>query len=306
SRKFQKWVETTIEKFDPDVISFMDDIPVNAKKQIKDRRIFLYVQYPLLAQEPKVEAPLSYTIGNAKRINYSILTDFADKLLITDPKGYCQEFLTISTVALTALKKIGMGKTPKIIYPYFQIQSDYTKITGNEKIICSIGTFSRHKNFETLIRSFACVEYRYWKLLISGYSSDPGYLKFLKRLFAKLNISSRIFFLTNVEKSKLLEILSKSSIVVHSAMFEPIGRAPLQATLVGNIPVARKNEYSGVWKDVLVEGKYRYCFTKEIDLTVTLNRLVESDLNEDRKRAIERSNYFDYSRFSSAFEEILR
>jgi len=137
---------------------------------------------------------------------------------------------------------------------------DFSK---KEKIILYTGRIHPEKGLHILIKSFAILETKDWKLLIVGpYSTETGgggeaYLKQLKELAQKSNV---VFMEPIFDISKLNEIYLIASIFVYPSVAEQgetFGVSPLEAMSWGCATIVSNLE---CFKDFLIHNKNGLCF----------------------------------------------
>ena len=119
----------------------------------------------------------------------------------------------------------------KIIYnPVLKQNVDFSK---KEKIILTVGRCDKNKNQELIIRLFANINNKNWKLIICG---DGPLLKELKELAFNLGIKDQVKFLGNI--NNINEYYKKASIFAFSSISEGFPNVLLEAMSFGCVCIS--------------------------------------------------------------------
>ena len=169
----------------------------------------------------------------------------------------------------------------------------------------SVGTFSRHKKYEVLIKAFTefLKQNEDWKLVIAGYPRDTGYLRKLRKLREQSENPQAISFKLNNSKDDLILMMKESVSIVHSAPIEAFGLSPLEGMSFGDYPVVLNSEFSGLWTDVLERGKIGLGFQNETDLAKCMLEITKSNRYAMKKEAVKQSMKFNQERFRDSLSE---
>jgi glycosyltransferase involved in cell wall biosynthesis len=302
-RDFRSWASEVIERFNPDIILFNDDIPYLDSKIFKNRAVYLYVNFPLLAQNASIVPILKKTRSISESINDSFLRAFGNRIIYPYPHEICNAIIANSSVTYRALKKIGINGTISLLPPF--ICKSCRGIREKENVIVSLGSFSKHKNYEMLIEGFINSELTGWKLEIMGFGRDLTYVKRLEKLILRSRTTKEILLKIDLPKEEIDQRTSRSSIIVHSAMFEPFGIAPLEAMANASIPIVFKSEYSGIWTDVLERGKYGAGFENSHDLSSQLSLIAQRLSQDSQTKVLKRAESYSEEKFISALRSTM-
>lgn len=124
----------------------------------------------------------------------------------------------------------------KVIYPGV-FDNPVTSLSNErEKIILSVGTIKKRKNFITLVKAFSKLTndtfFRDYKLMIVGQKSQLGDLDYEVLKYE----SEKIIFCGSLSDNELKNIFAKSELFVFPSLYEGFGIPPIEAMQNG-IPV---------------------------------------------------------------------
>lgn len=166
-------------------------------------------------------------------------------------------FLTISNSTKEELILMGVKKEIiKVIYCGVSRNKYILPAKNKTKTITYLGSLTKDKGIDEAIKVFHFLNklkstYVYW---VIG-KGDSSYVKKIHRLVSSLNIDKKVKFWGFVSEKKKYELLSKSSILVHTSVKEGWGLAVIEAAVVKtptvgfNVPGLRdsiKNGKTGI------------------------------------------------------------
>ena len=117
-------------------------------------------------------------------------------------------------------------------------------------------------------------------IFIGGPSGKYGdeYLLELEQTVKDFNLETHVEFLDNLEQTKIIELLNKAKLLIHTSRFETFGLVAIEANTMG-VPVLTIN--NGSLMEIIENNKNGYLSENLIDKEV--NNFVSHLLNEDRK-----------------------
>ena len=202
------------------------------------------------------------------------------------------------------IKKITPGVDKEIFSPNPSVKK--------ENIFLSIGRIQEQKgqlqtleflnNFRKIKNDFKCI-------FIGGPSGKYGeeYLLELKRTVKDFNLEKHVEFLDNLPQTKIIELLNKSKLLIHTSQFETFGLVAIEANTMG-VPVLTIN--NGSLMEIIENNKNGYLSENLIDKDV--NNFVSNLLNEDKKfeevslTCIEKSKKYDWENTSQMLQNIYK
>ena len=131
------------------------------------------------------------------------------------------------------IKKIIPGVDREIFSPDLSVR--------RENIFLSIGRIQEQKgqlqtleflnNFRKIVNDFRCI-------FIGGPSGKYGdeYLLELEQTVKDFNLETHVEFLDNLEQTKIIELLNKAKLLIHTSRFETFGLVAIEANTMG-VPV---------------------------------------------------------------------
>ena len=199
------------------------------------------------------------------------------------------------------IKKIIPGVDREIFSPDLSIK--------RENIFLSIGRIQEQKGqLQTLefLNNFKKIENDFRCIFIGGPSGKYGdeYLLELEQTVKDFNLETHVEFLDNLEQTKIIELLNKAKLLIHTSRFETFGLVAIEANTMG-VPVLTIN--NGSLMEIIENNKNGYLSENLIDIEV--NNFVSHLLNEDRKfqevslSCIEKSKKYDWVKTSSNIEK---
>ena len=199
------------------------------------------------------------------------------------------------------IKKIIPGVDREIFSPDLSIK--------RENIFLSIGRIQEQKGqLQTLefLNNFKKIENDFRCIFIGGPSGKygDGYLLELEQTVKDFNLETHVEFLDNLEQTKIIELLNKAKLLIHSSRFETFGLVAIEANTMG-VPVLTIN--NGSLMEIIENNKNGYLSENLIDIEV--NNFVKNLLNENKKfeeislSCIEKSKKYDWVKTSSNIEK---
>ncbi len=200
------------------------------------------------------------------------------------------------------IKKIIPGVDREIFSPDLSIK--------RENIFLSIGRIQEQKGqLQTLefLNNFKKIENDFRCIFIGGPSGKYGdeYLLELEQTVKDFNLETHVEFLDNLEQTKIIELLNKAKLLIHTSRFETFGLVAIEANTMG-VPVVTIN--NGSLMEIIENNKNGYLSESLIDKDV--NNFVSQLLYEDRKfeevslSCIEKSKKYDWQNTSEILQNI--
>jgi len=200
------------------------------------------------------------------------------------------------------IKKIIPGVDREIFSPDLSVKK--------ENIFLSIGRIQEQKGqLQTLefLNNFKKIENDFKCIFIGGPSGKHGseYLEELKQTVNDLNLDKHVQFLNNLPQTKIVELLNKAKLLIHTSQFETFGLVAIEANAMG-VPVLSTN--NGSLMEIIENNKNGYLSENLIDKNV--NNFVDSLLNENKKfeevslLCIEKSKKYDWENTSEILQNL--
>ena len=199
------------------------------------------------------------------------------------------------------IKKIIPGVDREIFKPDLSVK--------RENIFLSIGRIQEQKGqFQTLefLNNFKKIENDFKCIFIGGPSGKHGneYLQKLKQTVKDFNLEAHVEFLNNLPQSKIIELLNRAKLLIHTSQFETFGLVAIEANTMG-VPVLTIN--NGSMMEIIENNKNGYLSENLIDKDV--NNFVKNLVNQNKKfeeifsSCIEKSKKYDWVETSSNIEK---
>ncbi len=199
------------------------------------------------------------------------------------------------------IKKVTPGVDREIFSPDLSV--------NRENIFLSIGRIQEQKGqLQTLefLNNFKKIENDFRCIFIGGPSGKYGdeYLLELEQTVKDFNLETHVEFSDNLPQTKIIELLNKAKLLIHTSRFETFGLVAIEANTMG-VPVLTIN--NGSLMEIIENNKNGYLSESLIDKDV--NNFVSHLLNEDRKfkevslSCIEKSKKYDWVKTSSNIEK---
>ena len=199
------------------------------------------------------------------------------------------------------IKKIIPGVDREIFSPDLSIK--------RENIFLSIGRIQEQKGqLQTLefLNNFKKIENDFRCIFIGGPSGKYGdeYLLELEQTVKDFNLETHVEFLDNLEQTKIIELLNKAKLLIHTSRFETFGLVAIEANTMG-VPVLTIN--NGSLMEIIENNKNGYLSENLIDIEVNnfvKNLLIEKNKFEEISLScIEKSKKYDWVKTSSNIEK---
>ena len=199
------------------------------------------------------------------------------------------------------IKKIIPGVDREIFSPDLSIK--------RENIFLSIGRIQEQKGqLQTLefLNNFKKIENDFRCIFIGGPSGKYGdeYLLELEQTVIDFNLETHVEFLDNLEQTKIIELLNKAKLLIHTSRFETFGLVAIEANTMG-VPVLTIN--NGSLMEIIENNKNGYLSENLIDIEVknfVKNLLIENNKFEEISLScIEKSKKYDWVKTSSNIEK---
>ena len=173
------------------------------------------------------------------------------------------------------IRKITPGVDRELFSPDLSVKK--------ENIFLSIGRIQEQKGqLETLefLNNFKKIENDFKCIFIGGPSGKYGneYLNNLKQTVEDFNLDKHVKFLDSLPQTKIIELLNKSKLLIHTSQFETFGLVAIEANTMG-VPVLTTN--NGSLMEIIENNKNGYLSEKLIDGNV--NNFVKNLLNDEEK-----------------------
>ncbi len=200
------------------------------------------------------------------------------------------------TMLITDTYKIDENKIKNII-PGVDRQIFSPDLTvKKENIFLSIGRIQEQKGqLQTLefLNNFKKIENDFKCIFIGGPSGKYGneYLQELKQTVKDFNLDSHVEFLDNLPQIKIIELLNKAKLLIHTSQFETFGLVAIEANRMG-VPVLTTN--NGSLMEIIENNKNGYLSESLIDGDV--NNFVKKLLNDENKFKEISKNCFEKSK----------
>ena len=200
------------------------------------------------------------------------------------------------------IKKVTPGVDKEIFSPDPSVKK--------ENIFLSIGRIQEQKGqLQTLefLNNFKKIENNFKCIFIGGPSGKQGneYLQELKKAVKDLNLETYVEFSDNLPQTKIIELLNKAKLLIHTSQFETFGLVAIEANTMG-VPVLTIN--NGSLMEIIENNKNGYLSENLIDKDV--NNFVSNLINEDKKfeevslSCVEKSKKYDWENTSQILQNI--
>jgi glycosyltransferase involved in cell wall biosynthesis len=200
------------------------------------------------------------------------------------------------------IKKIIPGVDREIFSPDLSIKK--------ENIFLSIGRIQEQKGqLQTLefLNNFKEIENDFKCIFIGGPSGKYGneYLEEIERTVEKLTLDTHVEFVDNLPQTKIIKLLNKAKLLIHTSQFETFGLVAIEAQTMG-VPVLSIN--NGSLMEIIENNKNGYLSETLIDRGVT--NFVSNLLNENKifeeisSSCIDMSKKYDWKKTSHIIQNI--
>ena len=214
------------------------------------------------------------------------------------------------TMLITDTYKIDESKIRKIIPGVDREIFSPDLSVKKENIFLSIGRIQDQKGqLQTLefLNNFKKIETDFKCIFIGGPSGKRGnkYLQELKQTVEDFNLEKHVEFLNNLPQTKIIELLNKAKLLIHTSQFETFGLVAIEANTMG-VPVLTIN--NGSLMEIIENNKNGYLSENIIDKDV--NNFVNNLINNDEKfeeislSCIEKSKKYDWKNTAMEIENL--
>ena len=120
-------------------------------------------------------------------------------------------------------------------------------------------------------------------------------------------METHVEFLDNLEQTKIIELLNKAKLLIHTSRFETFGLVAIEANTMG-VPVLTIN--NGSLMEIIENNKNGYLSENLIDIEV--NNFVKNLVNENKKfeeislSCIEKSKKYSWIKTTDNLDSIYR
>ena len=181
-----------------------------------------------------------------------------------------------------------------------------------ENVFLSIGRIQEQKGqLQTLefLNNFKKTENDFKCVFIGGPSGKHGseYLKELKETVENFNLDTHVEFMNNLPQTKIVDLLNKAKLLIHTSQFETFGLVAIEANAMG-VPVLTDNNGSLI--EIIENNKNGYLSENLVNRDV--NNFVHNLLNENQKfeeislSCIEKSKKYDWVKTASDLESFYK
>ena len=202
------------------------------------------------------------------------------------------------------IKKITPGVDREIFSPDLSIKK--------ENVFLSIGRIQEQKGqLQTLefLNNFKKTENDFKCIFIGGPSGKHGneYLKELKETVENFNLDTHVEFMNSLPQTKIVDLLNKAKLLIHTSQFETFGLVAIEANAMG-VPVLTNN--NGSLMEIIENNKNGYLSENLVNRDV--NNFVHNLLNENQKfeeislSCIEKSKKYDWVKTASDLESFYK
>ena len=202
------------------------------------------------------------------------------------------------------IKKITPGVDREIFSPDLSIKK--------ENVFLSIGRIQEQKGqLQTLefLNNFKKTENDFKCIFIGGPSGKHGneYLKELKETVENFNLDTHVEFMNSLPQTKIVDLLNKAKLLIHTSQFETFGLVAIEANAMG-VPVLTNN--NGSLMEIIENNKNGYLSENLVNRDV--NNFVHNLLNENQKfeeislSCIEKSEKYDWVKTASDLESFYK
>ena len=202
------------------------------------------------------------------------------------------------------IKKITPGVDREIFSPDLSIKK--------ENVFLSIGRIQEQKGqLQTLefLNNFKKTENDFKCIFIGGPSGKHGneYLKELKETVENFNLDIHVEFMNSLPQTKIVDLLNKAKLLIHTSQFETFGLVAIEANAMG-VPVLTNN--NGSLMEIIENNKNGYLSENLVNRDV--NNFVHNLLNENQKfeeislSCIEKSKKYDWVKTASDLESFYK
>jgi len=167
--------------------------------------------------------------------------------------------LASSSGEMSELARLGVPRSSISVVPYGVDTSEFlpdgpvARRTGRPRLL-AVAPLTERSGLDVIVRAMADVP-RCELLIVGGppraqLSKEPVY-RDLVRLASQLRVADRVVFTGQVSRARMPALLRSADLLVHAALYEPLGMAPLEAMACGTPVMAAAG---GSHQDAIVDG----------------------------------------------------
>jgi len=289
-------LQRAVEKFDPDLVVFNDDVPRWAKNlQGNGRKSLLYSHFPY-ACRLKYRNQGSESNSLLRRASEIAVMPFMKRFFETDATS-ADWVVANSSVTRRYVARTFNNDDVTIMYPPVDIPKD--DLQKKSELVVSIGAIQPNKRFLDVVEAVDQARSN-WKYVILGHLRDVTYYKKLVNTVKKRGLENRVHIIPDAGKKTLSQILARSKAIVHASRFEPFGISVVEGMGAGAVPVVYNGEDSGPWIDIVARGRFGLGYRTNEELATLIDELMfqRHKWLELSNRARERARFFSTRDFS--------
>lgn len=291
---FTQLLRRTIERFNPELIVFNDDTPAFAPKLRSERESLLYANFPYACRlrhgDPDSEGKL-----RVRRASEIFARPFMKRFFETETASV-DWLVANSTVTRRYMESTFRPRDIAVLFPPVAPVPGGVEKTN---LIVSVGAIQPNKRHSDLIEALSNVKQK-CQCMIVGHLRDINYYRYLRHTVGKLGLRDKIRIVPDAPREGLVQLLTRSKIIVHPSRFEPFGISVVEGMTAGAVPIVYEGHDSGPWVDILAGGKYGLGFRTSEDLAEKIDHVIENEAlrTEYMAKAKERADFFSPRVFS--------
>lgn len=300
-----KYIKRVLCAFNPSLVIFHDDLPMNVKDLLGGRKSILYAHFPMAARlklgNPEEREEEQFL---KKGIELFLKPFLKHAIVMVNPP--CEVLLANSTITKNYMKTMWSRDDVTVLYPPVDTRL-YKPSWPKEDLIVSIGPIQSNKRFGDVIKVLNKVKIG-CKYVIIGHVRENHYYNHLMNSIARAELKGRVIIKPNASRDYIINVLSRAKILVHAARFEPFGIAVVEGMASGCVPIVYKGARSGPWLDIIKEGEFGLGFQTTEELAKNIERVITNEKFNRyySNKAVARAQDFDSQVFKKRFVTILR
>ncbi len=199
--------------------------------------------------------------------------------------------LTNSKFTYQVIKKY-LKRDAVILHPPVSVKDYLNREDRRKNYVVTVSKFTpkRHLHRIPLVAS----KTKNAKFIVTGVADEYSVetLRMLRKTIKACKVKDRVLLRPNIPRQKLINLLSKAKVYLHTMPFEHFGISIIEAMAAGCVPVVHRS--GGPWLDILMEQQGEIGFSYEtieeaaqiIDLIICKEDLREKVSRNARKRAM--------------------
>lgn len=286
-----KHLERTLKRVDPEIVIFLDDILSHLLQNCEGRLLFLYCTFPLLARikygnpDLKDKRPMNFL---PDRIIYGFT-----RPLLSEKQPRCERVWAVSSVTAKVLDSLWPHCSSTVLYPPVDVDR-YELGERDEQLVCCLGPIQPNKRYLDVLEALRSVPSA--RCVIAGHRREARYHAILLRTISRYGLTKRVSIRTDLSRADIQRLLSRASLFIHPARFEPFGIAVVEAMACGAVPLVFSGPNSGPWLDIIDHGKFGFGFRDNRELSDTLGSLLTDTRALSHTRVLVRMRAQEFSR----------